>query len=264
MAHKTLINGTAYEIDGGKAMVDGAVYEIDHGVANVDGTAYEVGFAPPMVTVILSGKTYSSGPMNFWSGDATAKINGVEYAPMDGVNGNLIPNTPTTLEVPIGTEIVLHAKNTIQLNGSNLGTKDYTYTVKGNVTILLRIETKQNGPGMYGNFGYVYITEIPEGHELVTITGSGLFVGNVAAYVIIEGVQYTESASVVVPTGTVIPCTVIANSGYAYVYLNGTVVASVNENSYENFTTYNYTLKGNVTIELSVSKGSGGVRITET
>ena len=44
MAHKVCIDGTAYEIDGGKAMVDGAVYEIDHGTTLVDGTAYEVGF----------------------------------------------------------------------------------------------------------------------------------------------------------------------------------------------------------------------------
>lgn len=44
MAHKTLIGGTAYEIDGGKTLIGGTSYEIDKGKTLVGGTAYEVGF----------------------------------------------------------------------------------------------------------------------------------------------------------------------------------------------------------------------------
>lgn len=44
MAHKTLIDGTAYEVNGGKTFIGGVTYEIDKGNALVDGTAYEIGF----------------------------------------------------------------------------------------------------------------------------------------------------------------------------------------------------------------------------
>lgn len=53
MAHKTLINGTSYEITGGRAMVDGTGYEIKSGKTLVGGTAYEVGFAPPVVKLTV-------------------------------------------------------------------------------------------------------------------------------------------------------------------------------------------------------------------
>lgn len=49
MAHGTLIDGTVYEIGGGRTLVDGTGYDIDNGIALVDGTAYEVGFGPNYV-----------------------------------------------------------------------------------------------------------------------------------------------------------------------------------------------------------------------
>ena len=44
MAHKTKVNGTNYEISGGKTLVNGTAYSIDKGKTLVGGTAYEVGF----------------------------------------------------------------------------------------------------------------------------------------------------------------------------------------------------------------------------
>lgn len=44
MAHKPLIDGTAYEISGGKTLVNGTAYSIKNGKTLVGGTAYEVGF----------------------------------------------------------------------------------------------------------------------------------------------------------------------------------------------------------------------------
>lgn len=42
MAHKTTINGTSYEVVGGRALVDGTGHDIKDGMMLVDGTAYEV------------------------------------------------------------------------------------------------------------------------------------------------------------------------------------------------------------------------------
>lgn len=44
MAHKTLINGTSYEISGGRTLVNGTGYSIDKGKTLVGGTAYEINF----------------------------------------------------------------------------------------------------------------------------------------------------------------------------------------------------------------------------
>lgn len=45
-AHKTLINGTAYTIKGGKCMVNGTVYNIRKGRTLIDGTGYDITFKP--------------------------------------------------------------------------------------------------------------------------------------------------------------------------------------------------------------------------
>lgn len=62
MAHKTMIDGVAYEIIGGKTLVDGTAYSIKNGKTLVGGTAYEVDFQS-FVPVINFGTltfTYSS------------------------------------------------------------------------------------------------------------------------------------------------------------------------------------------------------------
>ena len=43
-AHKTLINGTAYTVKGGKCMVNGTVYNILKGRTLIDGTGYDIAF----------------------------------------------------------------------------------------------------------------------------------------------------------------------------------------------------------------------------
>lgn len=45
--HKTLVNGTAYEVKGGKCLVNGTVYSIKKGRTLIGGTGYDITFAPP-------------------------------------------------------------------------------------------------------------------------------------------------------------------------------------------------------------------------
>lgn len=72
MAHKTLIGGTAYEIDGGKTLIGGTVYEIDKGKTLVGGTVYEVGFAPPLKVTICIDYNHAQAPLSLI-------VNGVTY-----------------------------------------------------------------------------------------------------------------------------------------------------------------------------------------
>ena len=44
--HKTLVNGTAYTVRGGKCMVNGTVYNILKGRTLIDGTGYDITFKP--------------------------------------------------------------------------------------------------------------------------------------------------------------------------------------------------------------------------
>ena len=45
-AHKTLVNGTVYTVQGGKCMVDGTVYNILKGRTLIGGTGYDITFKP--------------------------------------------------------------------------------------------------------------------------------------------------------------------------------------------------------------------------
>lgn len=50
-AHKTLVNGTAYEVKGGKCLVNGTAYSIKKGRTLIGGTGYDITFAPPPVHI---------------------------------------------------------------------------------------------------------------------------------------------------------------------------------------------------------------------
>lgn len=51
MSHKTLVNGTAYEVTGGKCLVNGTSYDIKKGRTLIGGTGYDITFAPPPMPV---------------------------------------------------------------------------------------------------------------------------------------------------------------------------------------------------------------------
>lgn len=46
MSHKTLVNGTAYNVKGGKCLVNGTSYDIKKGRTLIGGTGYDITFAP--------------------------------------------------------------------------------------------------------------------------------------------------------------------------------------------------------------------------
>ena len=48
MAHKTLVNGTVYEVKGGECLVNGTSYAIKKGRTLINGTGYDITFGPPL------------------------------------------------------------------------------------------------------------------------------------------------------------------------------------------------------------------------
>lgn len=55
MSHRAMIDGTAYEVTGGKTLVDGTVYSITGGKTLVDGTVYGIDFGSAEIPVSFDG-----------------------------------------------------------------------------------------------------------------------------------------------------------------------------------------------------------------
>lgn len=58
MAHKTLVNGTAYEVKGGRTLVDGTGYSIKGGRTLVEGTGYDISFCIPASSLAVGSSVY--------------------------------------------------------------------------------------------------------------------------------------------------------------------------------------------------------------
>ena len=77
MSHKTIVNGTIYDVQGGKCLVNGTSYDIKKGRTLIGGTGYDITFAPPfprkgdLITMNLDGTT-TQEPTEFqqrWSAE---------------------------------------------------------------------------------------------------------------------------------------------------------------------------------------------------
>ena len=98
--HKTLVNGTAYTVKGGKCMVNGTVYNILKGRTLIDGTGYDITF-PSALTMPVKGDLIT---MNL---DGTDRL----YRVLKVVDG-------TTVEV-LG---MWNLSNSLALDNGNTGT----------------------------------------------------------------------------------------------------------------------------------------------
>lgn len=142
MSHKTMIDGVAYEISGGKTLIDGTAYSIKNGKTLVDGTAYEIRWNPKII--------YSRSGIT-WGYSIT--IDGNEIA----LGTNSLP-VGTVIELSVTTNGSNPASSII-LNGNVVaektnGTATYSYTVTTDATIHLQM----NG-GAINHNGTITITE---------------------------------------------------------------------------------------------------------
>ena len=167
MAHKTMVDGTAYGISGGKALIDGTAFSIKGGKTLVDGTAYDVGFggAGANVKVTVSNIGLLVSQPN--STNAYFSIDGVKH------------NVAEEFVVPIGTNLSCYCsrgsntsgKVAIYLNGAEVQytTNDryhagYSYAVNGDIEVVLQsgITMTSGGGSMTTQLyeAYIYITEL--------------------------------------------------------------------------------------------------------
>ena len=88
MAHKTLVNGTVYEVKGGKCMVGGTVYNILKGRTLIGGAGYDITFAPTYDSVFANNTwqqiieaCHNNAVPDTWdvADQKPMTINGVDY-----------------------------------------------------------------------------------------------------------------------------------------------------------------------------------------
>lgn len=85
---KTLVNGTAYDVKGGKCLVNGTVYNIKKGRTLINGTGYVINFEPDVSLTWYFNETIdiTSQPDKFWgysSGIAVSFVSGYDGFPYD-------------------------------------------------------------------------------------------------------------------------------------------------------------------------------------
>lgn len=149
MAHKTMVDGVAYEITGGKTLVNGTGYAIKSGKTLVGGTAYEVGFGKPIPIITITGDDADGYSYT------SVTINGITYT------SRRYDGTTVSVEVEAGTVISCSAfcpsaatsatltSTYISVNGTKVKTAtgipsdiSYDYVVTGNANIRLRSREK--------------------------------------------------------------------------------------------------------------------------
>lgn len=114
MAHKTLIDGTAYTVSGGRTLADGTSYNVKNGKVLVDGTAYDISFVKPLENCTwaeISAISQSGKASDYWSVGDTKSV----Y--LNGNIGRL--SVDTTLYVYI---LGFNHNSTIEGNGITFGT----------------------------------------------------------------------------------------------------------------------------------------------
>lgn len=144
MAHKTLIEGTAYEISGGKVLVDGTVYNVTRGKALVDGIEYAVELGDER-SAVPTAMLYSDGTLVFQLGDEVESEYGELVASYTGFDTEIYSDShlPPWLEHATNITMV-RVKDQISplctaywfYQCSNLTEARVTYLNTGNVTTM--------------------------------------------------------------------------------------------------------------------------------
>lgn len=87
MSHKTRVNGTLYDVTGGKCLIGGTGYDIKKGKTLVGGTGYDIAFGSKTWVINKDNFTFnlSEKYINFTAGTGKAFI-GMRILYLDGFN----------------------------------------------------------------------------------------------------------------------------------------------------------------------------------
>ena len=125
--HKTLVNGTVYEVKGGKCMVGGTVYSIKKGRTLIGGTGYDVTFEPSYDPVFANNTweqiieaCHNNEVPDTWkvADQKPMTINGVDYQ-IDIIGKNHDTYSDGSGKAPLTFQMHDCYADTKQMNSSN-------------------------------------------------------------------------------------------------------------------------------------------------
>lgn len=234
MSHRAMIDGTAYEVTGGKTLVDGTVYSIKGGKTMVDGTVYGIDFGSAEV------------PVSF---DGTHTIYG------DGRKGWIEITGAGTLTVnrSIVADIYLLGKGG---KGGTVAAKYVQYSTAKTYTTT----SGKGGDGgkyleVYGqtlNGTYEASLNASDGSSSKTTTGDHAKLGNWNSS---TGVSAATGAA-----GTTYSCNVTGGTNASQITVTSTVTPASGGAGRQPFADNNPMSQGNAAKKLGSSGGSGGLR----
>lgn len=133
-AHKTLINGTAYTVKGGKCMINGTVYNILKGRTLIGGTGYDITFAPPYDPVFANNTweqiieaCHNNAVPDTWkvADQKPMTINGVDYQ-IDIIGKNHDDYSDGSGKAPLTFQLHDCYGETKNMNSSNTNSGGWT------------------------------------------------------------------------------------------------------------------------------------------
>lgn len=140
MAHKTLVDGTAYNIKGGKCLVDGTGYSIKKGRTLIDGTGYDVNFIIGLTSMSLiyastvkkgstinPSITYSPSNADAFKSKTFTITAGSSYATINASTGALTGVAAGTVTVQV---TIVDATGKTFTSSQNVTVEIVQYTVK--------------------------------------------------------------------------------------------------------------------------------------
>ena len=163
MAHKTLVNGTAYEVKGGKCLVNGTAYSIKKGRTLINGTGEDIVFSSgsPILdetdwATIREVSDAGQGP-NYWSiGDRKAEtlngtvgslaLNGTYYAFIVDFDHN------KSKESPNAHTITFQFAKSALTGGADIAFVDGSYNSTGSSAAFRMNTTSTNSGGWTGSY----------------------------------------------------------------------------------------------------------------
>ena len=233
MAHKTLIDGTAYEISGGKTLIDGVAYSIDKGKTLVGGTAYEVGFGQ-LATITVIGDSDGLGYIEH---------NGIAY------------DSAATFTANIGDTIYCYVGDAdyygIVVNNESAPDYECSHTVISDTVIVFDHAYVNDGEEDYSECYILVSDENGPPPATITVTGDGhpyrCYIEHERASGVGSG-YYESEITLIAHIGDKIICDVRSNSANkdgAEIIVNGASMGKSNSQI------YTHTVGSNATINLN-------------
>ena len=134
MSHKTLVNGTAYEVKGGKCLVNGTSYDIKKGRTLIGGTGYDITFAPAYDPVFANNTweqiieaCHNNAVPDTWNvaDNKPMTINGVDYQ-IDIIGKNHDDYSDGSGKAPLTFQMHDCYADTKQMNSTNTNNGGWT------------------------------------------------------------------------------------------------------------------------------------------